>query len=158
MSTSPPSSPPPHSPRVGSSQGERLQDAAPDLESPLPGVLTGSTGPARPTPPRVDLICLWDNSPREQAGRNSSRPVCSRLVSPMLTCLGAGIHFDKVDMQQVCLGTKTAPQLLELSHMGFCSGFRETARKEAPNTGKGQSYHTLWYFPTDFLTSYLRQV
>ena len=83
--------PPPHSSCVWCfffvffPQGERLQDAAPGLEFLLRAVLTGSTNPARPRPPRASPPCPWVTSPRGRAGRSSSRPACSPSVSPRLT-------------------------------------------------------------------------
>lgn len=59
-----------------------LQDAAPGPEFLLRAVHTGSTNPARPRPPQLSAWCPWDTSPRGQAGRGSSRPVCRPSVSP----------------------------------------------------------------------------
>ena len=65
--------------------GARLRAAAPGLEFLLRAVLTGSTNPARPRPPRASPPCPWVTSPRGRAGRSSSRPACSPSVSPRLT-------------------------------------------------------------------------
>ena len=67
---------------IALSQVERLQDAAPGLEFLHLDVLTGSTNPARPRRPRPNPWCPWVPSPRGRAGRASSRPACSPLVSP----------------------------------------------------------------------------